>query len=159
MATCQVCGKEYDVDNLVRTQGNVLWRATYCSARCYTKATCQGRCGAVGGKHTPAPWQAISPTQSGHKQWKVSPTSGTCGPYNTRIATINNKRPSEYQEANAYLIAAVPEMKEACELMHSDLSGDGLIRLETKAAIVKALRKAKPNEVIHVATQRKAEIK
>ena len=39
MAKCEVCKKEYDVDDLVRRQGNVLWKHYYCSARCYTEGT------------------------------------------------------------------------------------------------------------------------
>lgn len=38
IARCQVCGEEYNVANLVRSQGDVLWKYKYCSAQCYTES-------------------------------------------------------------------------------------------------------------------------
>lgn len=36
------CNKEYDVKNLVRTNGDVCWKNKYCSAHCYTMVTLYG---------------------------------------------------------------------------------------------------------------------
>jgi hypothetical protein len=37
-STCNECQKEYDVKEVVRVYGDTLWKYTYCSAQCYTKA-------------------------------------------------------------------------------------------------------------------------
>lgn len=42
ISTCNQCGKEYDVKEVVRIYGDVLWKYTYCSAQCYTKAEIMG---------------------------------------------------------------------------------------------------------------------
>lgn len=33
---CAVCGEEYDPKEVKRIYGDVLWKHSFCSARCYT---------------------------------------------------------------------------------------------------------------------------
>jgi hypothetical protein len=38
MNSCKLCGKEYDVKEVVRVFGDTDWKHLYCSAICFTKA-------------------------------------------------------------------------------------------------------------------------
>jgi hypothetical protein len=38
MRNCKQCNKEYDVEELIRTNGDVHWKHSYCSAPCFTKS-------------------------------------------------------------------------------------------------------------------------
>jgi hypothetical protein len=45
MSICRfnACGKEYDIDETIRSFGDMVWTSIYCSAQCYTKAITQGQ--------------------------------------------------------------------------------------------------------------------
>ena len=167
MAKCKVCGKEYDVDNLVRSQGNVLWRAMYCSAGCYTRVFMEkvqaGRDEQQSSLEDLLKKQKNNHTQGDwHVRWwedEQCVDGGHWGVTDSRghgLFMANQKGRHKRTEANAHVAAASPKLLAACELMLEDLNGDGLIRLETRMAIVTGLRKAKPTAVIHTASQGKA---
>lgn len=70
-------------------------------------------------KHTPGPWIAIHsiPEEGSECFWLRAQPGGTiCRGFSQEIGTINGPQSGE-QEANARLIAAAPELLEACQAM------------------------------------------
>jgi hypothetical protein len=84
--------------------------------------------------HTPGIWKAVAVDESAeYKQWEIQPHVGVV----ERVDGIG--------EANARLIAAAPELLEAC-LEIEDWANDGFrvgLRPDQKAKIAAAIAKAK----------------
>lgn len=144
-AKCQVCGKKYDVADLVRSQGNVLWKYQYCSAQCYTEAYMK-RVGesqnttalkrAQQKLHTPGDWKVKWQEQKGYVDggvWIITDSRG-----HMLFEAVQKGRHLKTKQ-NAHVAAASPKLLRACALMQADLNSDGLIRQETRVAIREAL--------------------
>ena len=89
--------------------------------------------------HTKGPWKAV---QMGSEGWSVFM------PHEHNGVSLERVVASNHSEANARLIAAAPELLDACELAFANLKPQGDIQKDfdghvTMAAIGKAVHKAK----------------
>ena len=76
--------------------------------------------------HTPGPWKTVyeKPPFVTHEGWLIKADHGAEFPVCLVAKTRGGTKPP--QEANARLIAAAPEMLEACQLVERAAVGDGV---------------------------------
>ena len=103
--------------------------------------------------HTKGPWKVKEVVTSVGRAFKINEPAKIDDDHGCIAciyddSTSLNLRPSEEHEANARLIAAAPELLDACELAFANLKPQGDIQKDfdghvTMAAIGKAVHKAK----------------
>jgi hypothetical protein len=73
-------------------------------------------------KHTPGPWilKADLPLPENGNEWKWINHKGTCVTF--IVANPNRCTPMDEQRANAHLIAASPDLLEACKALANVIS-------------------------------------
>ncbi len=93
-------------------------------------------------KHTPSPWEAETHTvqdgKGGYKYARVYRKHK----YSKEIALVTTRIDSDEDKANAQLIAAAPELLEACKEALVVLLGYTGLHRQTKDKLCSALRKA-----------------
>lgn len=102
-------------------------------------------------KHTPGPWKWIDtefygdPLEGPNKNCLVGPPSDPdCKPYATDSSdhVVYFETPIE-NEANARLIAAAPELLEACEQIYHDAKIHGVLESNCLDRVLMAIKKAR----------------